>query len=83
MTEQEQIEVWTEQFENWAYDYPGSPLDKKYLLQTWLAAKRAMPVIELPKPEVCFANPPFAFVILDGLIDAITAAGYQYKIKGE
>ncbi len=43
--------------------------------------QRTTPVIELPKPEMCFANPPFAYVVLDELIDAITAAGYQYKVK--
>ena len=81
MTNDNQIEVWTEQFENWAYDYPGSPLDKKYLLQAWIAAKRSQPSVVLPKPEVCFGKKPFAYVLLDSLCDNLTAAGIQYTIE--
>jgi hypothetical protein len=104
--EQQQIEVWTEQFENWAYDYPGSPLDKKYLLQAWIAAKRTMPVIEMPnnqeinhlavdiageydwntleaKEKYIKSFTDGALVACDSIYRSLTAAGCQYKIKGE
>jgi len=74
--DQQQVEEWSEQFESWAYDYPGSPLDKKYLLQAWIAAKRNQPVIELQKIELVSDQ----YDPVD-VFEAITAAGYSYKVK--
>ena len=78
--DKELVEVWIEQFESWAYDYPGDALSKEYLKQAWIAAKRSQPIVVLPKPEVCFGNKPFAYVLLDPLCDNLTAAGIKYTI---
>lgn len=76
--DQQQVEAWTEQFENWAYDYPGSPLDKKYLMQAWIAAKRNQPVIELPDPDHYYLDDDVYDA--DQVHAAITAAGYSYRV---
>jgi len=62
--------------------------------QGFLMAKRNMPVIELPKPELCFTSSPsghgaFAYVQLEPLIERLEKAGIEwisenpYPAKGE
>lgn len=89
MTEQEQIEVWRKDFSkaighNYTVRSDGRYVDVQIdnVWQGFLMAKRSMPVIELPdnsKEDIggfdCFDK--------DTVFKAITAAGYQYKIKGE
>lgn len=76
--DKELVEVWKKQFEEWAYDYPGDDLSKKYLEQAWLAAKRSQPSVVLPKPLICYHT--------DGQVDEVysiqqlTAAGIKYTI---
>lgn len=60
----------------------------------FIAAKRNMPVVELPKPELCFTSSPsghgaFAYVQLEPLIERLEKAGIEwisenpYPAKGE
>jgi hypothetical protein len=60
----------------------------------FLMAKRNMPVVELPKPELCFTSSPrwhgsFAYVQLEPLIERLEKAGIEwisenpYSVKGE
>jgi hypothetical protein len=68
--------------------------DTFYLEQGFLIAKRNMPVVELPKPELCFTSSTsghgsFAYVQLEPLIEALEKAGIEwisenpYPVKGE
>ena len=50
---------------------------KKILWHSFLMAKRTQPVIELPTPF----NDSISGYECDELHNAITAAGYQYKVK--
>jgi hypothetical protein len=60
----------------------------------WCEAKRNMPVVELPNPELCFTSSPsghgaFAYVHLEPLIERLEKAGIEwisespYPVKGE
>jgi len=62
--------------------------------EAWCEAKRNMPVVELPKPELCFTSSPsghgaFAYVQLEPLIERLEKAGIEwisenpYPVKGE
>jgi len=58
------------------------------MFRGFLMAKRNMPVVELPKPEMCFtssarSHKSFAYVHLDPLISSLESAGIQFTIKGE
>lgn len=90
------IEKWKEEFERWfdshtnknygvAY-YVG--IDGKYCFsdiemawQSFLAARRSTPVVELPKPEKT-DHTDVAFYV-QKVFEALTAAGINYRIKGE
>jgi len=96
----DQIEVWRKEFEQLT-GATRHPTDGGYysnelesMWQGFVMAKRAQPVILLPKPEVCFAasqggHGSFAYVQLEPLIEAIEKAGINwisenpYPAKGE
>ena len=96
----DQIEKWQEEFEKFAggFDLFGNEWqdmgNDEIFKAGWLAAKRNMPVVELPKPELCFTSSPsghgaFANVQLEPLIERLEKAGIEwisenpYSAKGE
>ena len=100
MTDAEQIGAWRSDFEQWfdthtnndhgiAY-YVGSGdkycfTDIELAWQSFLAAKRSQPVIELPEAEWFYhADSSMCDTCsysVDEVNAAITAAGYKYKVK--
>jgi hypothetical protein len=59
------------------------PFDTQIAWLSWQAAKRNMPVVELPKPELCFTSSPsghgaFAYVQLEPLIERLEKAGIEW-----
>lgn len=98
MTEQEQIEVWRQEFIKIAfarhsitYNVTTGEFVDNHCDIYWnifLAAKRAQNPVELPKPEMCFTSSKsghgsFAYVHLDPLIESLESAGIPYTVKGE
>jgi hypothetical protein len=93
MTDAEQIESWRSDFEIWCkLNGHNTELHQgKYLnfntykaWIVWVAAKRSQPVIELPKPEAKYGDDysyEGEYYYEDIVFDAITAAGYKYKVK--
>lgn len=80
--EQQHIEVWRKEFEALIGDYKWLEISGNYMpidvQNKWIGfqmAKRNQPVIDVPEGDS------------DGMVDlgevhaAITAAGYQYKVK--
>ncbi len=83
MTEQEQI--WETEFEDWANDYPGNPLDKMYMKNAWMAAKRAQKPVELPKSTVLTLalGDTVPLLVESEVIEALKESGIPYTVKGE
>ena len=76
--DKELLDVWKKQFEEWAYDYLGDALSKKYLEHAWIAAKRSQQIVVLPKPLICYNKNGQVDEVYT--IDQLTAAGIKYTI---
>lgn len=84
MTEQELIDVWHKEFEDYLNKTHEDKSHRLIMWVTWLAAKRSQPVVELPHKS----NPQFADFYTNGYNDAIeacmvalTASGIQFKVE--
>lgn len=93
MTDAEQIEAWRSEFIEYYRTkrctafHDGRFLDDRteILYHGWLAAKRSQPVIELPETDChCYDDDNGVNVwsyMPDTVFNAITVAGYKYKVK--
>ncbi len=96
MDDRELVDVWQSEFEsigelesfNFSKDdfgrYTSSRTDGRW--QGFLVAKRSMPTIELPTPEDMYdlGGTWLGRFWADGFVhNAITAAGYSYRVKNE
>lgn len=62
--------------------YDNDPVRNAIDVLLSLAAVAA-PILEIPKPEMCFGKHPFAYVRLNLLIENIAQAGISYTIAKE
>lgn len=87
----EPIEKWKEEFTNeeeiefhkvWDSIFDAG-YREAYIIarKCWIAAKRSTPVVELPMPEKT-DHTDVAFYV-QKVFEALTAAGINYRIKGE
>mgnify|MGYP000084104320 FL=1 len=78
MTEQEQIEIWRDEY---LALLPSHDLYNVVELYGFCMAKRSQKVIELPKRGKGYYLDDM--VNIDNVTQAIQEAGYQYTVKGE
>ncbi len=90
MTNDKQVEGWKKEFESLC-EFNLNPAEPEYgdkgvyaqpwgndMLKGFLMAKRSLPPIELPYPD---HGDGFRYWAESEVDDAITAAGYSYKVK--
>ena len=86
MIEDKQVEAWMKEFWDIVEKSPDSIKNSEYnqiRLEGFLMAKRSMQPIELPKPYIDYDEDDNAckYWTKKQINDAITAAGYSYKVK--
>ena len=85
MTEQELIEVWHKEFDDWYNKIFENGSHRLIAWASWSSAKRSQPVVVLP--EHC-KNTPCSYSFdcgyeecLEDVKDLLTAAGIQFKVE--